>query len=255
MARVVVVVPCYNEAARLPREAFEGFRLPGHELSFLFVDDGSTDATGALLTAMVEGNPSFDMLALEQNSGKGEAVRQGMLRAVSEGADFVAFWDADLATPLLELSRFVPRLAEDPARLVVMGARVRLLGREIERRFYRHVYGRAFATAVSRMLALSVYDTQCGAKLFRAGPELDHVLAEPFLSRWIFDVEILARLVAVTADATPDLSERIFEVPLRVWKDVAGSKVRTTDALRAVQQLAQIGLRYRAALSARHSGS
>jgi len=256
MARVIVVVPCYNEAARLPRGAFDGYDLPEHELSFLFVNDGSTDGTAALLASMVEAKPErYAMVELERNSGKAEAVRQGMRRARADGAELVAFWDADLATPLAELAGFIARMEEDPARLVVMGARVRLLGRHIERHFYRHVYGRAFATAVSRMLALPIYDSQCGAKLFRAGEELDFALAEPFLSRWIFDVEILARLVVCTADATPDLSQRIYEVPLTLWRDVAGSKVRATDALRAVRQLAQIGLKYQAALSVRHRRS
>jgi len=137
----------------------------------------------------------------------------------------------------------------------VMGARVRLLGREIERRLYRHIYGRLFATAVSRMLSLPIYDSQCGAKLFRVGPELRHALARPFLSRWIFDVELLARLVEYTAGSEPDLTARIYEVPLRQWRDVAGSKVRATDAARAIRELGGIGRRYRGVLSSRRLGS
>jgi len=256
MARVRIVVPCYNEANRLSPAAFDAFELPGHELSYLFVDDGSTDATAARVGRMVEAQPQrYGLLRLPRNVGKAEAVRQGMLHLVDGDSDYVGFWDADLATPLCELSRFVSRLEEDPQRLLAMGARVRLLGREIERRLYRHVYGRLFATAVSRMLSLPIYDSQCGAKLFRVGDELRFALARPFLSRWIFDVEMLARLAQFTLGATPDLAERIYEVPLRQWHDVAGSKVRASDALREIRELGSIGVRYREALSSRRSGS
>lgn len=252
MARVLLVVPCFNEATRLRGDDFLRASLPGHQLAFHFVDDGSTDATSDLLASLAARDPRrVSHSRLPQNRGKGEAVRAGMLTALGGGHDYVGFWDADLATPLDELLTFVDTLESRRDIDIVIGARVALLGRRIDRKFYRHAYGRVFATAVSRLLSLEVYDTQCGAKLFRVTDDLASVLEGPFLSRWIFDVEILARYVARYEARGVEIGERVVELPLRVWTDVAGSKVGVRDAARAFVELGLIGRRYRDALDAR----
>jgi len=95
------------------------------------------------------------------------------------------------------------------------------------------------------VLRLAIYDTQCGAKLFRVTPELREVFREPFESRWIFDVEILARLIALhRAQGGSPLDETIYELPLRQWRDVAGSKLTAGDFPRAALELARIYRRY-----------
>ena len=107
---------------------------------------------------------------------------------LDRGPDFVGFWDADLATPLSELPGFMKVMKTRPQIEMVLGARVRLLGRDIRRNPTRHYVGRVGATLISSSLGLAVYDTQCGAKLFRANDTLRDVFGTPFLSRWIFDV-------------------------------------------------------------------
>src|SRR5207248_10840878 len=109
--------------------------------------------------------------------------------------DSIGFWDADLATPFSELPGFLAILESRAAIQIVIGARVRLLGRDISRRPSRHYVGRVGATLIASSLGLAVYDTQCGAKLFRVNDTMRKVFAAPFLSRWIFDVEIIARFV------------------------------------------------------------
>lgn len=241
--RTTVVVPCYNEAARLPADAFVEFARawPGGRL--LFVNDGSADETAEVITTLAARRPeSLAAMSLPQNAGKAEAVRQGMLRAFADGADAVGFWDADLATPLAVIPQFEAVLLRQTPIDIVMGARVRLLGNAVDRKPSRHYLGRGFATVVSWMLHTHVYDTQCGAKLFRATPLVRSLFTAPFLSRWVFDVEILARYLDARAARGEDGRHGIREMPLEDWRDVDGSKVRSHDFLRAGVDLARISI-------------
>jgi dolichyl-phosphate beta-glucosyltransferase len=241
--RTTIVVPCYNEAARLPLDAFVDFARAWPAGRLLFVNDGSRDATADVIAALAARRPeSLAAMSLEKNSGKAEAVRQGMLRAFAEGADAVGFWDADLATPLDVIPQFEEVLAKQTNIDIVMGARVRLLGNAVDRKPGRHYLGRGFATVVSWLLHAHVYDTQCGAKLFRATPLVRQLFATPFLSRWVFDVEILARYLDARQAAGQDGRTGIREMPLEDWRDVAGSKVRSQDFVRAGIDLARISL-------------
>ena len=245
-ARSQIVVPCYNEAARLDSEAFRAFAAHEPSVEFLFVNDGSSDATLARLRELEASNrESFAILDLPRNLGKAEAVRAGLGVAFKSNADQVGYWDADLATPLDEIPRFVAVLERLPKIEIVFGARVQLLGRTVRRSSARHYLGRVFATAVSHVLGLPIYDTQCGAKLMRRTPELAELFATPFGVNWTFDVEILARLIQSRrrGGRTP-AAEAVYELPLERWHDVAGSKVRPVDFLVAFFEIARIWYRY-----------
>jgi dolichyl-phosphate beta-glucosyltransferase len=233
-----VVVPCYNEADRLDRKAFEVV-LEGNGAPYIvFVDDGSTDGTAALLDRIVGVNPGrCRVLRCGTNAGKAEAVRTGMRAALDAGAERVAYWDADLATPLAHVAEFADLLARRPDMDVVMGARVRMMGRRIDRSGSRHLIGRAYATVASVVLGLPVYDTQCGAKMFRASAALAAALERPFRSRWSFDVELLQRLQRAWGDRGMD---RIIEVPLPEWRDIGKSKVSLVAGGRAFLVLATL---------------
>jgi hypothetical protein len=174
------------------------------------------------------------VLTLQKNAGKGEAVRQGLKLALERGAAWVGYADADLSTPVHELLRMLASIESDPVD-ALLGSRVRLLGTSIERQPLRHYLGRAFATLSSLALQMPVYDTQCGAKLFRRTDALLAALAAPFGSRWIFDVELLARLMAHRDGATAPLTFR--ELPLKVWRDVGGSKLKPGSMVWASLQL------------------
>ncbi len=240
------MVPCYNEAHRLPSEKFVEFLHTQPEVRFLFVNDGSKDNTLEVLERLQRVcGPSVRVLNKPVNAGKSEAVRDGMLRAVELGkGGFVGFWDADLATPLETIPQMVQKLVDHPGFQMVFGSRVRLLGRHVHRKASRHYLGRVFATVVSIMLRLPIYDTQCGAKIFRVTPELPLVLREPFISRWVFDVEILARFIALNHLNVQPLHDSIYEFTLDTWEDIAGSKVAPGDFLLAFVDTFRIYRKY-----------
>ena len=245
--KTIIVIPCYNEELRLPVQEFLDFvhQVPGY--GFLFVDDGSTDRTFQILSEIKLKEPNrFELLKLERNSGKAEAVRQGFVSTLNpSGVEFIAFWDADLATPLNLLPDFITVFKEHREIEMVLGARVKLMGRNIKRLAHRHYLGRIFATFVSVAINLSIYDTQCGAKVFRVTDTLKKIFSEPFKSKWIFDVEILARYMKQKQISSSEAEHLICELPLTEWHDVAGSKLRPGDYLTAFMELIQIYLAYR----------
>lgn len=246
MDDVSIVVPCYNEADRLDRQAFHQFLEQHPRFHFVFVNDGSRDATLTVLEAIHEEWPErTTVVDLSQNGGKAEAVRQGVLSALATGCRFVGYWDADLATPLSAIPQFADVLDRKKSIEIVVGTRIPLLGHSIRRQRKRQWLGRLFANVASFVLGLRLYDTQCGAKLFRVSSRLATAFQEPFLARWIFDVELFARMQASTFDfgAAP-LDEILYECPLEHWEDVAGSKLKATDFLRAPAELVEIYWRY-----------
>ena len=246
MPTCIVVVPCYNEAARLDTSAFREFAARHDAVHFLFVDDGSRDATAQLLEDLRESDPKrFSVLVLGANAGKAEAVRHGLLNACEMRPTYVGFWDADLATPLDDIVRFMALLEARPDIEMVFGSRVHLLGRSVRRKLARHYLGRVFATVAAFALGVGVYDTQCGAKIFRATDGFRQRLREPFIGGWIFDVEIIAREIqARRGTSLPPVSNIIYEYPLDVWNDVAGSKIKLQDWFKVGISLGRIYFRH-----------
>ncbi|MTD46250.1 glycosyltransferase [Conexibacter sp. W3-3-2] len=229
-ARATIVIPCFDEARRLPRD---GVLALTHSADVLLVDSGSTDGTPALLAELAADSPHVRALTLARNRGKGEAVRHGLLAALDTGAQRLAYFDADFATPGEEMLRLLDLLDRSPDTSVLLASRVALLGRDIRRSASRHYLGRVYATVASLALDLPVYDTQCGAKALRRTPALEAALARPFRTRWAFDVELLGRLLA-----TPGFrSEEIVEEPLRAWADVAGGRLIPWEMARALGEI------------------
>lgn len=256
---VVIVVPCYNEATRLPVQQYVDYAsspfAKDMRLKFLFVNDGSKDDTLGTIAKLTMIDPkTFHLLNMETNVGKAEAVRFGFLHAFEKfpEAAYVGFWDSDLATPLDAINDFMKVFHEFPERIeMVFGARVALLGRDIHRLPERHYLGRVFATLASLLLDLRIYDTQCGSKIFKVTDELRHSLeGRPFGSRWIFDVEWIARLSLerrrrrLRDPNMLPIDRIIYEYPLREWRDVEGSKISFTDKVRALEGLFSIWKKY-----------
>lgn len=239
--KTAIVVPCYNEALRLQSREFGKLASENLNLHFIFVNDGSTDETERRLLDLSHSNPvQIHFISLERNCGKAEAVRRGFLKAFGMDCVYIGFWDADLATPLRMISRFC-ELLESPGTAIAIGARVRLLGRRIKRRGMRHFMGRLFANCASVVLKVAIYDTQCGAKIFKDSDELRIVFGSPFWVKWIFDVEIIARFILTRKFMDlPPIEESCVEYPLEEWADVSGSKLRSIDFVIASLELLKI---------------
>jgi glycosyltransferase involved in cell wall biosynthesis len=239
---VAIVIPCYNEAKRLQVSQYKAYFDAERSHLFMFVNDGSTDTTLRVIEELHDNHPQHcAYLNLPRNLGKAEAVRLGLLAAFDTNPDFAGYWDADMATPLETIPTFCELLETRSEIDMVFGARVRLLGRAIERSPVRHYLGRVFATVASLTIGLPIYDTQCGAKLFRVSPLVRSLFQQPFMTRWLFDVEIIARLIqACQHDDLRSANDLIYEFPLQAWSDVAGSKVRPADFFRSFYDLARI---------------
>lgn len=206
-------------------------------LHLVLVDDGSTDKTLPQLRKLASECANINVVALPRNRGKAHAVREGMLRAkdLYPNAEWIGYWDADLSTPFEEVESMLCYATGIPGSYdAIWCSRVMRAGSKIERTSHRHLFGRLFATAAGLLLGVKAYDTQCRAKLFKR-EVVDEVFAEPFLSRWIFDVEIYLRLG----------QDRILEYPMRTWRDVPGSKVRIArEGGRVLSGLLKLRRRY-----------
>lgn len=231
---VRIVMPCFNEADRFDVSS-------GHELlvdsdvELILVDDGSTDDTLEVLKGFaLDYVGRVDVIHLANNVGKAEAVRIGMQAAIKQRAEIIGYLDADFATPALEMLRLVDVLRQTAEAKVLLGSRWLHLGADIQRQPLRHYGGRVFATLASMVLNLKVYDTQCGAKLFRSDSVLVDALEDGFVSRWAFDVELIGRLRQSYPVAN------FLEVPLNRWIDVAGSKITFFDMVKATIALLSI---------------
>jgi dolichyl-phosphate beta-glucosyltransferase len=237
----VVVVPCYNEERRLDVRRYATL-IDSGLVRLLFVNDGSTDETLSVLTELASGTHRVQILDLPTNVGKAEAVRRGLLHAIDSNALVIGYYDADLATPPEEFLRLLDILADNPHLSVVMGSRVALLGRRIDRSPARHYLGRLLASMASIVLRVRVYDTQCGAKVFRVTPAVVEALQRRFRSGWVFDVELIGRLLHGSESVAPLPPTAFEEVPLREWHDVPGSKVTFVDMVGALVDLVALGV-------------
>lgn len=217
MDSITIVVPAYNEEQRLPAtlSALVSYleRSPGRVAEILVVDDGSSDATAAVVDAFARSHACVLLLKNPGNRGKGYSVRHGMLEAKG---DSILFTDADLSTPIEELDNLRAVAARSGAD-VVIGSRA--LDRSliaVHQSVFRENAGRIFNFVVRLLTGLPFHDTQCGFKLFTAAAARQ-VFPRQRLERFGFDVEVLF--------IAGRLGFRTLEVPVR-WSHAKGTKVR-----------------------------
>ena len=241
MKNIAIVIPCYNEANRLPVADYSCFLKRKLPVKLLFVNDGSTDNTHAVLEQLRSLYPDQVLcLDLFKNSGKAAAVRKGMQHLLSGSFQKYAYLDADLSTTLNECLSLAEKVSENVP--FVFGSRILKIDNQIQRKWHRFLIGRIVASLISKMLGIKVYDTQCGCKIFDARTAAD-LFASPFSSKWLFDVELFFRMIKkVGKDRIQDAT---LEVPLQQWIDTSDSRVSWSYGFVLWIDLIKIYLRYR----------
>lgn len=227
--RTSIIIPCYNEADRIHLEVFLNFARQNPKISFVFVDDGSKDLTISLLCGAMAALPGqVDVLTMARNAGKAEAVRHGLKFAAKRGDKYIAFLDADLATPLNAINDFISVADRLDNIDVVFGSRAGGLGRRVYRDIHRKMISLVCASMGRLATGLALKDTQCGAKLFRNTDHLSNCLDAPFTAGWLFDVELFLRI------SNPNKRERqnFFEYPILEWTEIPGSNIKFSDVIK-----------------------
>lgn len=233
--KTLLLIPFYNEALRIAHHeltaAFSGYPDTG----FLLVNDGSTDNTALMIDDYAARFTNVTALHLPRNAGKAEAVRQGVLSPYTAGFDYIGYLDADLSTPVSELIKMTDFAVANPGYSFIMGSRIKKLGSNITRYAKRHYFGRVFATITSNwILRAPVYDTQCGAKIIHA-PLAKSLFTAPFITRWVFDVELLLRYKKQYGSLNG-----VYEYSLAEWTEKGQSKITFKDFLGFPWQLIKI---------------
>jgi len=223
MKSTLLVIPHYNDTARLETFLRDLLIILPQHFVILVSDDGSRDIEREKLDRLVKENKSklsqkdpvlLDPLFTERNTGKGGAVYRGWNHFMD--AELVAFADADGAVSAREIVRAESFFRSDACVAdALFGSRVKMLGRSIQRSLLRHLTGRVFATIVSEVGRLPSYDTQCGLKLLK-NEAYQQILPDLQCLGFAFDVEIALLLVQV--------GKKVVEFPID-WSDVPGSKV------------------------------
>ncbi len=236
---ISIVVPAYNEAARLDNtlRAISAYLDENYESAeVIIVDDGSSDGTARVAEQSIARSDRVRMNVIrsEQNRGKGHAVRTGLLSA---RAPIALFSDADLSTPITEMPKLVESIQDEPYD-IVFGSRAldrSLIG--VRQPWRREQGGRVFNLLVRSLTGLPFWDTQCGFKAFRMSM-CRPIIEAATVDRFAFDVELL--YVAHLAGLN------LKEVPVR-WNHNEGSKVNfLRDSVRMFGEVRSIRQRGKA---------
>jgi glycosyltransferase involved in cell wall biosynthesis len=241
--KYAIIVPCYDEEKRFPYQPFLTFAQNNPEVLLCFVNDGSKDKTLSVLKGIQTDCPQnicvYDCL---QNGGKAEAVRQGMIYMHKTfEVTMLGFLDADLATAPEEWLQMAKYKEQHPQFGAIVGSRIQRLGAAINRDDSRSLFSSIIKKFIKIILKTPFQDTQCGAKIFQRDL-VPFLFSQPFMTHWLFDVEIFLRLQKKFGKTT--LQKGVLEFPLMHWTEVGDSRLKLKHTIKIPMQLLKLHYLY-----------
>ncbi len=231
MHKLSVIIPAYNEAARIGATLADVADYLGKQSylsEIIVVNDGSKDKTAEVVRGMKTKVKNLELIDNTENKGKGGVVRQGMLAG---SGDVRVFMDADNSTRIQEIGAFLPYF--DQGFDLVVGSR-RISGSHITKHqpWIRDLQGSVFRGIVHLFVPLNVTDSQCGFKAFSASA-CQIVFPKQTVFRWAFDVELLAiaRL----------MNMKIKELPV-TWVNDEATRVRFMGKVHMLLEVLKVRL-------------
>lgn len=226
---ISVIIPTFNEQTRIGQtldEICSFLKQEKFNYEIIVVNDGSSDQT--IKVVLEKNDPRIRLINLPKNSGKGAAVKAGIM--AGQG-DLLLFTDADLSTPIIELKKFLQHTADYD---IVIASRALKESRIIiHQPWYKEILGR-LGNMIIRLVAVpKIYDTQCGFKLFK--PSIKKIFVQQRIKRWGFDIEILF--------LAQKCGLAIKEMPVE-WKNDFRTKVGIFSYLATLCELVKIQIYY-----------
>lgn len=238
--RLAIIIPFYNEVLRFHTNLFLNFAESNLHIDWYFVNDGSTDSTSQVLESVKKRNPKLKItiIDLDNNLGKAQAVRKGVLLALEYNYDYIGFIDGDMQIPLAQINNLFKALNGSTVKLALS---VRNFKQHLSIFNLRSIISYLFMHLNKKIIRadITLKDTQCGCKLFMAKEGLT-LFEKPFISRWLFDLELILRL----RNRSEISKETIREVPLAGLMPSTGSKLRILQNLNLINELRRINLFY-----------
>jgi len=227
---ISIVIPVYNEEKRIIptlKSIINYFSQKEISYEVVIADDGSTDNTVKLIEDIKNDYPEISIFKMGRNSGKGRAVREGMLKGKG---DYILFMDADSSTAIEEFEKFLPSLKQH--KDVIIGTRKAKGANIIEYQpFFREFMGKGFTWLSKAVTGAKVSDFTCGFKCF-SRKAAKAVFSKAIIDDWSFDAEILF--------LAEKFGYKITEIPVR-WKNDRASKVNmlrdTINSLKGLLRL------------------
>jgi glycosyltransferase involved in cell wall biosynthesis len=252
---IAMVVPCFNEAQRLPQNYWKSLLDSDPSILWLFVDDGSSDTTFSVLAKLCEGTSALS-IKLPENIGKGNAIRAGILHILrnNKKLKLIGYIDSDGAFSQVDFVKLT-NIAREQEKMKIekhfdtwISSRVALAGRHVHRKPSRHYLGRLISTVITKSWSDSPYDTQSGLKIFSVTEAFINAIERPFRTRWFIDIEIFSRI-----GMRKNGFIEIWEEPVNAWLDVKDSKISIKNSISILNEILYARIQVKKLLKARRA--